>query len=95
MGDPQESFREIARALKPGGLLVASDHIAPDGAGIEAGGTLHRVEESVVTELARNAGLSVVRTSNLFKNSEDPLDVGVFAPAVRGKTSQFLVVYQK
>lgn len=95
LGDPQESFREIARVLKPGGLFVASDHIAPEGTGIEAGGTLHRVAESVITELALNAGLSVLRSSNLLKNDQDPLDVGVFAPEVRGQTSQFLVVYQK
>jgi predicted methyltransferase len=95
MGDPQQSFREIARVLKPGGLLVASDHIAPNGTGMEAGGTLHRIEERVVTELALNAGLSVLRTSNILKNASDPLDVGVFAPAVRGNTSQFLIVYQK
>lgn len=95
LGDPQESFREIARVLKPGGLFVASDHIAPEGTGIEAGGTLHRVAESVITELALNAGLSVLRSSNLLKNDQDPLDAGVFAPEVRGQTSQFLVVYQK
>ena len=95
MGDPAKSFAEIARVLKPGGVLVASDHIAPEGTGIEAGGTLHRVAESVITELARGAGLSVARTSDLLKNADDPLDVGVFAPAVRGNTSQFLVVYTK
>ncbi len=95
MGDPQKSFQEIARVLKPGGLLLASDHIAPEGTGIEAGGTLHRVAESVITELAENAGLSMVRSSDLLKNADDPLDVGVFAPEVRGNTSQFLVVYQK
>jgi len=95
MGDPSDSFAEIARVLKPGGVLVASDHIAPAGTGIEAGGTLHRVAESVVTELALDAGLSVLRSSDVLKNSSDPLDVGVFSPEVRGKTSQFLVVYQK
>jgi predicted methyltransferase len=95
MGDPAKSFAEIARVLKPGGVLVASDHIAPEGTGIEAGGTLHRVAESVITALARGAGLSVARTSDLLKNADDPLDVGVFAPAVRGNTSQFLVVYIK
>lgn len=95
LGDPAKSFSEIARVLKPGGLLVASDHIAPEGSGIEAGGTLHRIAESVVTELALSAGLSVLRSSNILKNADDPLNVGVFAPEVRGNTSQFLIVYQK
>ena len=95
LGDAESSFAEIARVLKPGGVFIASDHIAPEGTGIEAGGTLHRVAESVVTELAEGAGLRLVRSSELLKNSEDPLDVGVFAPAVRGQTSQFLVAYIK
>lgn len=95
MGDPAGTFREIARVLKPGGVLLASDHIAPDGAGIEAGGSLHRIEESLVTQMALQAGLSVVDTSDLLKNSDDPLTEGVFSPSVRGKTSQFIVMYRK
>jgi len=95
LGDAEASFAEIARVLKPGGLFLASDHIAPDGTGMEAGGTLHRVSESVITALAEGAGLRLAKSSELLKNADDPLDVGVFAPAVRGKTSQFLVVYTK
>lgn len=95
MGDPDESFREIARVLKPGGVLLASDHIAVDGSGIEAGGTWHRIEESVVTQLATQAGLKVIKSSDLLKRADDPLNVSVFSPAVRGKTSQFIVLYQK
>ena len=95
MGDPAASFAEIARVLKPGGVLLAVDHIAPEGSGLEAGGTLHRVEESVVTALAQGAGLSVLRRSDLLKNSTDPLNVGVFDPSVADKTSQFVVLYRK
>lgn len=95
LGDPAASFREIARVLKPGGVLLASDHVGPDGSGIEAGGTLHRIEESVVTQLAAQAGLSVASSSELLKNSADVLTDGVFSPSVRGKTSQFIVLYRK
>ena len=95
MGDPAGAFSEIARVLKPGGVLLASDHIAADGAGLEAGGTLHRIEESIVTQLATQAGLSVVGSSDLLKNSTDPLTESVFSPSIRGNTSQFIVLYRK
>jgi len=95
LGDAAGAFREIARVLKPGGVLLASDHIAPNGAGIEAGGTLHRIEESLVTLMATQAGLKVVGTSDLLKNPADPLSVSVFTPEVRGMTSQFIVLYRK
>jgi len=95
LGDAAGAFREIARILKPGGVLLASDHIAANGAGVEAGGTLHRIEESIVTDWAEAAGLSIAATSDMFKNATDPLTEGVFAPAIRGKTSKFLVLYRK
>lgn len=95
LGDPAGAFREIARILKPGGVLLASDHIAANGAGLEAGGSLHRIEESLVTQMAAQAGLSVAGSSDLLKNSADPLTTGVFDPSIQGKTSQFIVLYRK
>lgn len=95
LGDPAKTFSEIARVLKPGGVFLAVDHIAPDAAGIEAGGTLHRIEESLVTQMASAAGLTVSRSSDLLKNPDDQLATGVFDPAVQGKTSQFMGLYTK
>lgn len=94
LGDPADSFAEIVRVLKPGGFFLVVDHIAPPNSGIESGGTLHRIREAVVTELAVAAGLKVVRSSNLLKQENDPLDAGVFDPSIQGKTSKFIVLYR-
>ncbi len=95
LGDLAGSFSEIARVLKPGGVFLANDHIAPDGSGWEAGDSLHRIEESLVTQLAEEAGLTVADSSDMFKNPDDPLTEGVFSPSIRGQTSQFTVLYRK
>ncbi len=95
LGDPIATFAEIARVLKPGGVFIASDHISPAGMGLESGGTLHRIAESIVTDLARRAGLTFEASSELLLNPDDPLDIGVFDPEIQGKTSQFLVRYRK
>ena len=54
-----------------------------------------RIEESLVTKRATDAGLTMVGTSNILKNPADPLDVSVFSPTIRGQSSQFIVLYRK
>ena len=95
LGDPVGSFAEIARVLKPGGKLLAIDHIAPPGSSTDVGGTLHRIGENHITALAERAGLSMLRSSNLHKNENDPLDIGVFDPQIQGRTSKFVLVFEK
>ena len=95
MGDPEKSLSELARGLNPGATVLAVDHIAPANSGLDVGGTLHRVREEIVTELAAAAGLVVLRSSNLHKNENDPLDNSVFDPSIQGKTSKFVVLYRK
>lgn len=95
LGDPAESFAEIARVLKPGGRFLAVDHHAAASAGPEVGGTLHRIGESIINDYAEDAGLSLIRSSAMHLNPEDPLDIGVFDPAIQGKTSKFVLVYEK
>lgn len=95
LGDPEATFQEIARVLKPGGRFLAIDHHAPVDSGTEVGGTLHRIPEGLITEYAEAAGLSTVRRSTILQNSEDPLNISVFDPAVRGQSSRFVVLYEK
>lgn len=95
LGDPETSFAEIVRVLKPGGTLLVIDHHALSDSGPEVGGTLHRVREDIVTNLATGAGLSVLKSSQLHINPDDPLANGVFDPSIVGRTSRYIVLYQK
>ena len=95
LGDPETSFTEIARILKPGGVFLAIDHDAVKGSGLEVGGTIHRGDEVAITALANAAGLTLADSSDLLKNADDDLTAMVFSPNVRGKTSRFVLRFEK
>ena len=94
-GDPAGSFAEIARILKPGGAALLIDHHAAADAGTEVGGTLHRIGEAVIHQLAEDAGLSLHASSPLLENTADPLDINVFDDSIRRNTSRFMLLYSK
>lgn len=95
LGDPQTTFAEIHRILKPGGVFLAIDHRAAPDSGPEVGGTLHRIREDIVVDYAEAAGLSVLRSSPLFHNEDDPLDISIYDPSVQGQTERFVVLFRK
>ena len=94
-GNPEDTFEEIARVLKPGGSLIVLDHSAPEGAGTETGNTTHRIDPAIIVSLAEGAGLAVAAQSDLLAEPDDPLDVHVFDPSVRRKTDRFLIRLEK
>lgn len=95
LADPDITFEEIARVLKPGGVFVALDHNAPTGTPESSGGDTHRIDQNVIDKLAASKGLEKTETSDLFANPNDDMTTNVFDPSIRGKTNQFFIKYTK
>jgi predicted methyltransferase len=95
LGDPDMTFDEIARVLKPGGHLVVLDHMAPAGSPPTTGGDTHRIDKAVIIALAEDHGLTLVDESDVLANPDDDGTLQVFDPAVRRKTDRFLLKFAK
>lgn len=95
LGDPDMTFDEIARVLKPGGHLVVLDHMAPAGSPPTTGGDTHRIDKAVIIALAEDRGLTLVGESDILANPDDDGTVQVFDPTVRRKTDRFLLKFAK
>ena len=85
----------VLAALKPGGLYVIIDHSAPDGSGLAATNTTHRIDAAVVKSDLAAAGFKFVGESNVLRNKDDARDKLVFDKSIRGKTDQFIYVFKK
>ena len=97
MGPVDMAFfdKQVYGVLKPGGLFVVIDHVAPAGSGFADTDTLHRVDPDAVKKEVEAAGFVFDGESDVLKNPADTHTDKVFDPAIRGKTDQFIFRFRK
>ncbi len=93
--DVKASLDQLARALKPGGVLLVVDHHAKPGTGNTVAGALHRIEESFARSDFEARGLKLVGTSDLLRKPEDKRDQLTYEGPMVGKTDQFVLLFRK
>ena len=86
---------QVARALKPGGVLVIVDHSAKPGTGTSAASTLHRIDEAYARHDFESRGLKVIGTSDVLRKPEDARDLISYKGPALGKTDRFVLVFRK
>lgn len=87
--------KKIYALLKPGGLFVVIDHVAPAGSGTSDTNTLHRIDPAVVKKEVEAAGFVFDGSSDALRNPRDPHTIKVFNPEIRGHTDQFIYRFRK
>lgn len=87
--------KQVYDALKPGGLFVVIDHVAPAGSGIAYTNTLHRIDPALVRREVESAGFVFDGESHALRNPQDPHTVKVFDKSIRGHTDQFIYRFRK
>ena len=85
----------VFKALKPGGIYIVIDHVAPVGSGLADTNTLHRIDPAIVKKQVLAAGFQWVGESKVLANPKDDHTLKVFDPAIRGFTDQFVYKFRK
>ncbi|MEP7242795.1 MAG: hypothetical protein ABI885_03825 [Gammaproteobacteria bacterium] len=86
---------QVARALKPGGVLLVIDHSAKAGTGSTDASALHRVDEAFARKDFEAHGFQLIGQSNLLRKPQDKRDQISYKAPMLGKTDRFVLVYRK
>jgi predicted methyltransferase len=85
----------IFDAIKPGGVFIVLDHAAAPGTPIDPDDKLHRIDPAHVKAQLISSGFRFEGESTVLRNPNDDHTKGVFDPAIRGKTDQFIYKFRK
>jgi predicted methyltransferase len=86
---------QLARALKPGGVLLLVDHSAKPGTGTADAGSIHRIDEAYAIKDFEAHGFKVVAKSDVLRRPDDPRNQITFQGPMLGKTDRFVVLFRK
>ncbi|MGH8288944.1 MAG: class I SAM-dependent methyltransferase [Steroidobacteraceae bacterium] len=93
--DVADFDRAVYKALKPGGIFLVLDHVAPAGSGFGDTHTLHRIDPEAAKKEVMSAGFEFVGQSDVLRNPNDSHTKIVFDPSIRGHTDQFIYEFRK
>jgi len=87
--------KKVFAALKPGGLFVIVDNVAPAGSGFADTDTTHRVDPEAVKKEVEAAGFVFDGASDALKNPEDTHMLVSYKPPMTGHNDQFIFRFRK
>ncbi|MFL5295323.1 MAG: methyltransferase [Phenylobacterium sp.] len=88
--------RKVFAALKPGGVFVIIDHVAPEGMDVAtASNRLHRIDPAAARAEVEAAGFRFDGESKVLAEPADDHTHLVLETAILGKTDQFLYRFRK
>jgi predicted methyltransferase len=93
--DGPKLLAEFFEGLKSGGMLAVVDHYAIAGSAPETGGTLHRIDPSIVIAEIEAAGFVLDSKSDVLRNMEDDHSLSMYDEQVNGKTDRFVMKFRK
>jgi predicted methyltransferase len=93
--DTRGVLDQLARALKPGAVLLLVDHSAKAGSGTAAASPLHRIDEGYAIKDFESRGLKVEAKSDLLRRPDDLRDQISYKGPALGKTDRFVVLFRK
>jgi predicted methyltransferase len=85
----------IYAALKPGGVLLIVDHVAPAGSGLRDTETLHRIDPAAIKREVEAAGFVLERESNLLRNPSDDHSRPSFDASMHDRTDQVVLEFRR
>lgn len=93
--DPKVVVKRLYAAMRPGGIVGIIDHVGPKGDTRAVVDKFHRIDPLVVIADFESQGFKLVDRSDLLANPQDDHTLGVFDPAIRGKTDRFMLKFRK
>ncbi len=93
--DPQAVLNEIARVVKPGGVLLLVDHSAKPGTGSSDAGRLHRITDDYARRDFEKHGFQYVAKTDVLHQRNDDRTLISYEPPMLGHTDRFVLVFHK
>lgn len=93
--DRPKMLAEVYAALRPGGVVILTDHVAPADMSQEQAGAMHRINPESIKADFRAAGFNYDGEIDVLRNPDDAAGMFAMAAPIRGKTDRVVLRFSK